>query len=44
MIMYLNEDWQKADGGELCIYQADRRQNIAPENGSESPKRAKNFP
>ena len=33
MIMYLNEDWQKADGGELCIYQAESRQNIAPENG-----------
>ena len=33
MIMYLNENWQKADGGELCIYQADRRQNISPENG-----------
>ena len=33
MIMYLNENWQKADGGELCIYNTERRQNIAPENG-----------
>lgn len=32
MIMYLNEDWQKADGGELCIYHDESRQNIAPEN------------
>ncbi len=33
MVMYLNADWKLADGGELCIYHEDRRQNIAPENG-----------
>ena len=33
MIMYLNEDWVAADGGELCIHHADSLQNIAPENG-----------
>ena len=34
MIMYLNKDWQKADGGELCIhYNGGRLQNISPENG-----------
>ncbi len=33
MIMYLNEDWQLADGGELCIYQNGTQQNISPTNG-----------
>jgi len=33
MIMYLNTDWQKADGGELCIHHSDRLQNVAPVNG-----------
>ncbi len=34
MIMYLNKDWQKADGGELCIhFNENRLQNISPENG-----------
>lgn len=33
MIMYLNEDWQISDGGELCIHHADSLQHIAPENG-----------
>lgn len=33
MIMYLNTDWQEADGGALCIHHTDRQQNINPENG-----------
>jgi SM-20-related protein len=33
MIMYLNEDWQASDGGELCIHHTDSLQHIAPENG-----------
>jgi len=33
MIMYLNADWEKKDGGELCIHHADNLQNISPENG-----------
>jgi SM-20-related protein len=33
MIMYLNTDWQAADGGELCIHQNNSHQNISPENG-----------
>lgn len=33
MIMYLNSEWQKSDGGELCIYHADRTENIAPISG-----------
>ncbi|MEO6759491.1 MAG: 2OG-Fe(II) oxygenase [Saprospiraceae bacterium] len=33
MIMYLNADWQEKDGGELCIYHADRIQTVAPRNG-----------
>ncbi len=33
MIMYLNDDWQLQDGGELCIYHSSSLQNIAPENG-----------
>ncbi|MCX2452802.1 2OG-Fe(II) oxygenase [Pedobacter sp. PLR] len=34
MIMYLNTDWQLADGGELCVHHADNNlQNIPPMNG-----------
>ena len=33
MIMYLNENWKAADGGELCIYPGDGEQRISPENG-----------
>ena len=33
MIMYLNTDWQAADGGELCIHQNNAKQTINPENG-----------
>lgn len=33
MIMYLNEDWVPADGGELCIYSDGGTQNISPNNG-----------
>ena len=33
MIMYLNKDWIKADGGELCIHYDDRSQHISPVNG-----------
>ena len=32
MIMYLNPDWQQADGGELSIYHQDHLQTIAPTN------------
>lgn len=35
MIIYLNENWQQGDGGELCIYHADAiTQIIAPTNGT----------
>ncbi|RKR84870.1 SM-20-related protein [Mucilaginibacter gracilis] len=33
MIMYLNPNWQLADGGQLCIYHNGIAQNIAPQNG-----------
>jgi SM-20-related protein len=33
MIMYLNSNWQKADGGELCIYHERAQQTISPEIG-----------
>lgn len=33
MIMYLNTNWQLADGGELCIHHSDNLQNISPING-----------
>jgi len=33
MIMYLNEDWKNADGGELCIHHEADLQNISPVNG-----------
>ncbi|MDQ6763309.1 MAG: 2OG-Fe(II) oxygenase [Bacteroidota bacterium] len=33
MILYLNADWKIEDGGQLCIYHDDHKQNIAPTNG-----------
>jgi SM-20-related protein len=33
MIIYLNEDWQPADGGELCVYHADKQERISPTGG-----------
>ncbi len=34
MILYLNEDWQEKDGGELCIHHKDHTlQHITPCNG-----------
>lgn len=33
MIMYLNTNWQEADGGELCIHHDDHLQTIAPNSG-----------
>jgi SM-20-related protein len=33
MIMYLNEDWQPNDGGELCVYPSGKAQDIEPLNG-----------
>lgn len=33
MVMYLNTDWQAADGGELCIHHANHLQHISPNNG-----------
>ena len=33
IILYLNEDWQEIDGGELCIHHADTLQKISPNNG-----------
>ncbi|MBB2144395.1 2OG-Fe(II) oxygenase [Pedobacter sp. LMG 31464] len=33
MVMYLNVDWQKSDGGELCIHHLNNLQNISPING-----------
>ena len=33
MILYLNDDWQERDGGELCIHHKDRLEYIAPSNG-----------
>jgi len=33
MIMYLNANWQEADGGELCIHHLGQTQKIAPTNG-----------
>lgn len=32
MIMYLNDNWQVEDGGELCIYHTDTVQTVAPTN------------
>ena len=33
MIMYLNDNWQQQDGGELCVFHSDHLQTIAPRNG-----------
>ena len=33
MIMYLNENWEVADGGELCIYHQNNEQRLSPDNG-----------
>ncbi len=33
MIMYLNTDWIKSDGGELCIYHKYHEQHISPNEG-----------
>ena len=33
IIMYLNDEWEEKDGGELCIHHKDSLQNIAPTNG-----------
>lgn len=33
MIIYLNANWEQADGGELCIHQHGQTQHIAPQNG-----------
>ena len=33
MIMYLNADWQPADGGELCIHHEDHLQTVTPLSG-----------
>lgn len=33
MIIYLNEGWVAADGGELRVHHADHLQNISPQNG-----------
>jgi SM-20-related protein len=34
IISYLNMDWKKEDGGELCIHHANTLQYIAPQNGT----------
>lgn len=33
MIMYLNADWVKEDGGELCIHHDEHSQLISPQHG-----------
>lgn len=33
MISYLNDDWQKSDGGELVVYQTYNNKNITPTQG-----------
>lgn len=33
MIMYLNQDWEQKDGGELCIHHQSGLQNISPKSG-----------
>jgi len=33
MIMYLNTDWRREDGGELCVHQNGNQQNITPTGG-----------
>ncbi|HUH73072.1 MAG TPA: 2OG-Fe(II) oxygenase [Chitinophagales bacterium] len=32
LVMYLNENWQEIDGGELCIHHNDHFQMISPNN------------
>lgn len=34
VIMYLNEDWQQGDGGELVIYHSDKEKIVAPLGGT----------
>ncbi|MEI7736842.1 MAG: 2OG-Fe(II) oxygenase [Ferruginibacter sp.] len=34
LISYLNTNWKKEDGGELCIHHPGSLQHIAPENGT----------
>lgn len=34
MIFYLNENWEKSDGGELCVYVVDQELKIAPKMGN----------
>jgi SM-20-related protein len=34
MIIYLNDDWMLADGGQLCIHHEAGLQNIAPKQGT----------
>ncbi len=34
MVMYLNENWKKEDGGELCLHHENKTQLIAPQNGT----------
>lgn len=33
MIMYLNNNWQEGDGGELCVYLEDEKKIISPNFG-----------
>lgn len=33
MVIYLNEDWQEGDGGELCIHHGDKVEHISPNSG-----------
>jgi len=33
IILYLNDEWAKEDGGELCIHHPGKLQHISPENG-----------
>ena len=33
MIMYLNENWQETDGGELCIYHDEKEDKVTPTFG-----------
>lgn len=33
MIFYLNTEWKRTDGGELCVYLPDFSLNISPTNG-----------
>jgi SM-20-related protein len=33
MIMYLNDNWEEKDGGELCIHYNGKLRNISPANG-----------